>query len=290
MGAMGHRGKIDPDKAVGEIGLPVLKLAASNPSVSAAVDHKAIAAPHMGLAISEPMRFAWEMTALMLTAPLLATALRGDGHPVMVLPGFATNDQMTWLLRNFLTQWGYDVYPLDLGWNFDQHTVGENGEHVADRIALIRERTQRKVSLVGWSLGGVIAREAARRDPADIRQVIALGSPFTGNPHATNLSNIYQAVTGNDFTSEKSKARYVEGSGPLPVPSSAIYSRTDGITAWRNCLGQTDAINENIEVISSHFGFVANPAVFFAVADRLSQTEGEWRKFVPSGPYRHCFD
>lgn len=248
-----------------------------------------IAAPHLGLAFAEPVRLAWECTTLMLTMPMLATAPRGDGHPVMVLPGFATNDQMTGLLRGFLAQWGYDVHPLDLGWNFDQHTVGENGEHIARRIAEIRQQTGRKVSLVGWSLGGVIAREAARRDPGDIRQVVALGSPFTGNPHATNLSNIYRLVTGNDFTSEKSRARYAEGSNPLPVPCSAIYSKTDGVTAWQNCLGQSDAINENIEVISSHFGFVANPAVFFAVADRLAQPEGGWRKFVPAGPFRHCF-
>ncbi|MCP5396321.1 MAG: alpha/beta fold hydrolase [Sphingomonadaceae bacterium] len=239
--------------------------------------------------MSEPMRLGWEMTSLMMTYPMLASVPRGDGHPVMVLPGFATSDQQTMLLRIFLSQWGYEVHPLDLGWNFDHHTVGENGEHVARRIADIRASSGRKVSLVGWSLGGVIAREAARRDPDDIRQVISLGSPFTGNPHATNLANIYQKVTGNDFTSDKSKARYAEGSDPLPVPSTAIYSRTDGITAWRNCLGQTDAINENVEVISSHFGFVVNPAVFYAVADRLAQTEGGWRKFVPEGAFRHCF-
>ncbi|MDE2561825.1 MAG: alpha/beta hydrolase [Sphingomonadales bacterium] len=248
-----------------------------------------IRSPHFGLAFSEPLRFTLEMTTLMMTLPMLATVPRGDGHPVMVLPGFATNDYMTVLLRAFLMQWGYDVHPLDLGWNFDHHTVGENGEHMARRIAEIRAQSGRKVSLVGWSLGGVIAREAARRDPQDIRQVIALGSPFTGDPHATNLSTVYQAVTGNDFTSERAKARYAEGSDPLPVPSSAIYSRFDGVTAWRNCLGQTDAINENIEIVSSHFGFVANPAVFYVIADRLAQPQGGWKRFVASGPFRSFF-
>lgn len=253
-------------------------------------DSGEIKTPHVALTATEPMRFMCETMTLFMTSPFLTRAPRGVRHPVMVLPGFATNDQMTWMLRAFLQQLGYDVYPLDLGWNFDQHTVGENGEHVAERIAEIRASSGQKVSLVGWSLGGVIAREAARRDPDDIRQVIALGSPFTGNPHATSLSDIYQLVTGNDFTSEKSRARYAEGSELLPVPSSAIYSRTDGITSWRNCHGKTDAINENIEVVSSHFGFVVNPAVFFVIADRLSQAEGKWEKFVPSGPFRHFFN
>lgn len=253
-------------------------------------DHETIHTPFLGLTAAEPMRFAMETVSLMMLSPLLAWAPRGDGHPVVVLPGFATNDQMTLFLRGFLSQLGYDVYPLDLGWNFDQHTVGENGEHIAERIAGIRLDSQRKVSLVGWSLGGVIAREAARRDPDDIRQVVALGSPFTGNPHATSLSDLYQRITGNDLTSEKTKARYSEGSAPLPVPSTAIYSRSDGITAWRNCCGQTDRMNENIEVLSSHFGFVANPAVFYAVADRLAQAEGNWRKFTPNGPFSTFFN
>ena len=248
-----------------------------------------IRSPQIGLAFLEPLRMLCEATSLVLTYPLLATAPRGDGHPVMALPGFATSDQMTAMLRGFLSQWGYDVHPLDLGWNFDQHTTGENGEHVAERIAHIRAKTGRKVSLVGWSLGGVIAREAARRDPDDVRQVVTLGSPFTGNPKATNLTHLYQAVTGNDLNADHIQHRYIKGAEPLPMPSSAIYSRTDGITAWENCIGSADHQNENIEVIASHFGFMANPAVFYAVADRLAQVEGKWRKFVPSGPYRTLF-
>lgn len=252
-------------------------------------DPSEIAPPNLGLTATEPIRFLNETMSLFMLSPLLTTAPRGDGHPVMVLPGFATDDSMTWLLRNFLQHLRYEVFPLDLGWNFDQHTVGENGEHVAKRIADIRSMTGRKISLLGWSLGGVIARESARRDPDDIRQVITLGSPFTGNPHATSLSGIYQKLTGNDLASETSKDRYVRGSQPLPVPTSSIYSRMDGITAWQNCHGEIDAINENIEVYSSHFGFVANPAVFYVIADRLAQENGKWEKFVPTGPFRYFF-
>jgi len=240
--------------------------------------------PFLGLAFLEMGRCMMEAASTLALSPVLAMAPRGDGHPVVVLPGFATSDGMTLLLRSFLAAQGYNVYPMDLGWNFDHHTVGENGEHIAERIRLIREETGRKVSLVGWSLGGVIAREAARRDPEDLRQVISLGSPFAGDPHATNLKSFYQFATGNDFSSEKMTERYRKGPRVLPIPSTAVFSRTDGITAWENCIGDSDAINENVEVVSSHFGFVTNPAVFQIIADRLAQPEGGWKPFVPRTP------
>ena len=96
-------------------------------------------------------------------------------------------------------------------------------------------------------------------------------------------------MTGNRVASAKSRRRYVEGYRPLPVPSSAIFSKSDGAVAWQNCVSETDAITENIEVVSSHSGFSANPAVFYAVADRLAQAEGKWRKFSPVGPYSAFF-
>jgi pimeloyl-ACP methyl ester carboxylesterase len=214
---------------------------------------------------------------------LLSVAPRGDGRPVMVLPGFATSDRMTLLLRHFLGLLGYRVFPWNLGWNFDHHTVGANGEHIARQIERIRSEVDEDVSLVGWSLGGVVAREAARRNPTGVRQVIALGSPFAGDPKATNLSLLYSLATGKSARSEEAVARARRGVLPLPVPSSAIFSRSDGITAWQNCVGATDAINENIEVRSSHFGFVLNPAVYLAVADRLAQERQNWRPFERTG-------
>jgi pimeloyl-ACP methyl ester carboxylesterase len=231
----------------------------------------------------EPFRMAAEASSLMLTMPILGMAPKGDGHPVMVLPGFATTDSMTLMLRQFLTFMGYKVFPWDLGWNLDQHSAGENGEHVAQRIEEIADSTGQNVSLVGWSLGGVIAREAARRKHHGLRQVIALGSPFAGNPRATSVTMLYELLTGNKASSEKTRRRYEHGHHPLQVPSSAIYSKTDGITAWQNCVSETDDITENIEVHSSHFGFVTNPGVFYAVADRLAMPEGTWRAFDASG-------
>ncbi|MCW1382740.1 alpha/beta hydrolase [Novosphingobium sp. KCTC 2891] len=241
--------------------------------------------PHFGWTALEGARLLAEAGTLAMSWPLLFSAPRGDGHPVMVLPGFATNDTMTGLLRKFLSLVGYEVFPWDLGWNLDQHSAGENGEHVARRIEEIADRAGARVSLVGWSLGGVIAREAARRDHGALRQVITLGSPFTGNPRATSLSTMYELLTGNKVSSTDTAARYAFGHHPLKVPSSAIYSRSDGITAWENCVSETDAQTENIEIHCSHFGFVANPAVFYAVADRLALPEGDWRAFDRAGPF-----
>jgi pimeloyl-ACP methyl ester carboxylesterase len=245
--------------------------------------------PLLGWAMLEPLRLLAESGALMATWPLLTTAPRGDGHPVMVLPGFATSDAMTVALRQFLAVMGYQVFPWELGWNLDQHSAGENGEHIACRIEQIAQETGQAVSLVGWSLGGILAREAARRNHSGLRQVISLGSPFTGDPRATTISGLYEMLTGNHHSAPRLRERYFESHRPLPVPTSAIYSKSDGITAWRNCLGDEGPISENIEVHTSHFGMVASPAVFWAVADRLAQGEGDWRPFVPSGPFAAFF-
>ncbi len=269
----------------------VLKMASPQDQAGSARNRaaQAIRRPLIGWAMLEPLRCLIESGSLAASYPLLTTAPRGDGHPVMVLPGFATSDLMTTALRQYLALMGYQVFPWELGWNLDQHSVGENGEHIARRIEDIAQATGSAVSLVGWSLGGVIAREAARRDHSGLRQVIALASPFTGDPAATSISGIYEWLTGNHLASEAVRDRYTESHRPLPVPSTAIYSKSDGITAWQNCLGEMGPQAENIEVHASHFGMVANPAVFWAVADRLAQPEGDWRPFVPSGPFAAFF-
>jgi pimeloyl-ACP methyl ester carboxylesterase len=248
-----------------------------------------IRSPFAGWTLAEPLRFVGEVAALTLSYPLLLAAPRGDGHPVLVLPGFATSDAMTVLLRQYLMVMGHAVHPWELGWNFDQHSVGENGEHIARRIDDIAQTTGRSVSLVGWSLGGVIAREAARHGGHALRQVITLASPFTGNPRATSLAAVYELFTGNDLGSAATKARYADAHTPLPVPASAIYSKTDGITAWENCLAEEGPQSENIAVCASHFGMVAHPAVLWALADRLALPEGGWRKFAAGGPFAAAF-
>lgn len=247
------------------------------------VSAQTIRPPSQWLTLAEPCRAGIEALGLFTLAPLLALAPRGDGHTVLVLPGFATSDHATALLRRFLVRRGYDARSWDLGWNLDHKTVGEQGEIITARIRALWEESGRTVSLVGWSLGGVIAREAARRVPDGVRNVITLGSPFAGDPSANAIRGLYEWLSGNIIDSPATRARYAAGDQPLPVPSSAVFSRTDGIAAWRNCMGIENEINENIEVISSHFGLVTNPAVLHLVADRLAQPEAEWRRFSRPG-------
>jgi pimeloyl-ACP methyl ester carboxylesterase len=237
----------------------------------------------MYLAATEMLRASLEGMSLMMSSPALAAAPRGDGHGVMVLPGFATDDHATSFLRRFLSRLGYEVHPWRLGINLDHRTAGYDGEHVARQIDRIVDVTGRKVSLVGWSLGGVIAREAARRDPKAVRQVISIASPFCGNPHANHVGAVYTLLSGNRVDSPEAMRRFALGPTPLPMPSTAIYSRSDGITAWENCVAHTDHQSENIEVNSSHFGMVINAAVFQIVADRLAQAEIDWKPYTRPG-------
>jgi pimeloyl-ACP methyl ester carboxylesterase len=245
-----------------------------------AKDIEEIARPTAMLAAMEMLRAGFEGCSLLFSGAMLAAAPRGDGHGVMVLPGFATNDRSTTFLRSFLETLGYDVHPWRLGWNLDHRTAGAASERIIQQIDAVAASTGRKVSLVGWSLGGVIAREAARRDPTAVRQVITIASPFCGNPRANNASRIYEWLTGRKVDSPAAIRRFALGPQPLPMPSSALYSKTDGITAWENCLAISDHQTENIEVHSSHFGMVMNASVFRIVADRLAQPENAWLPYA----------
>ena len=144
------------------------------------------------------------------------------------------------------------------------------------RLRELRQRYHRKVSLVGWSLGGSYARRLARKSPEDVRLVISLGSPITGNPRASNVWRLFELVSGKEVEDLR---RQTAALPALTVPVTSIYSRSDGIVAWQNCIEQEGPLAENIEVEGSHSGLGHNAAALYAVADRLAQREGEWRPF-----------
>lgn len=248
-----------------------------------------LAAPEKGivrppsrlLALAEFPRALAEFGRFSLTArSLLARAPRGDGHPVLVLPGFMTGDGSMLVMRRFLGRLGYDARPWELGRNLGPDVIGEDGEKLISRFRAIHRETGQKVSMVGWSLGGVMARLAANRAPEAVRQVITLGAPFNGSPRATNVVWLYETVTGLDVDGLETLSQLRESGLPLAVPSTAIYSRSDGIVAWQNCRDTATARAENIEVRGSHCGLVVNPRVLHAVADRLAQPEGKWTPFT----------
>ena len=216
------------------------------------------------------------------TLPALLTAPRGDGHPVLVLPGFLATDASTDFMRRYLRQLGYDAYPWDLGRNLGG--VYSMRKRLRVLLKSIFERTGRPVSLVGWSLGGVYARDMAFATPERVRDVITLGSPFANDATATNANELYEFFSGESIgTAPDDDLDRL--AGRLPMPSTSIYTKTDGVVNWRTCIGDVTATHENIEVFASHLGLGSNPAALWAIADRLALPAGTYRSFERRGPF-----
>jgi pimeloyl-ACP methyl ester carboxylesterase len=223
-------------------------------------------------------RAPWEYGAALASWPLLRNAPTGDGHSVLVFPGLVAGDFSTAPMRNFLTDRGFDAHGWELGMNLGPREGVL--ESIVAKVKELQKISGRKVSLVGWSLGGVYAREVAKILPNSVRAVISMGTPFCGDPKATNAWRIYEYASGTKLDDKKMLASL---STAPPVPTTSIFSRTDGVVAWQ-CSVQVESTKaENIEVMASHVGLGLNPSVWYAVADRLAQAEGKWKKFDRSG-------
>ena len=223
------------------------------------------------------LRAFWEFGALLPAWPLLARAPKGDGHAVMVFPGLSANDASTVPLRHYLQSLGYKPWGWELGFNFGPR-AGVLDEAKSNLIRTF-ESTGQKVSLIGWSLGGVYARELAKEMPHRVRSVITLGTPFAGSHKSTNAWRVYELTSGRKI--ERESENYDLPAAP-PVPTTSIYSRTDGVVAWQASIqvpSQANPQTENIEVIASHIGLGLNPSAWWAVADRLAQPEDDWQPF-----------
>jgi pimeloyl-ACP methyl ester carboxylesterase len=237
--------------------------------------------PGLGLLLAEA-RAILEFNSSLLLSPLLKRAPRGDGHPVLTLPGFLASDLSTAPMRRYLSALGYEAFALRMGRN--SGGLVRMREGLLERLAEIHWTTGRKVSVVGWSLGGVYARALALEAPDMVRYVITLGSPFANDIRATNATRLYEAMTGEAVGDNPELQAAI--AGDLPVPTSSIYSRTDGVVNWRTCLVRPSDTAENIEVhLASHIGLGVNPAALWAIADRLAQAEGEFSQFDRSGPF-----
>ena len=219
-------------------------------------------------------RALWEAGAALALWPLLQLTPRGDGHPVLVLPGLVASDMSTRLLRRYLEGRGYDAHGWGLGRNLGPREGIEDG--MIAKLEALHAKSGRKVSLIGWSLGGVYARLLAARHPQWVRSVVTLGSPFTGSARATNAWRVYEGVSGQ---SAEDPRRMKQVRPTPPVPTTSIFSRSDGVVAWRCSVEEPGPQSENIEVIASHLGLGAHPAVLYALADRLAQPEGQWKPF-----------
>ncbi len=197
----------------------------------------------------------------------------------MVLPGFLGNGTSTQFLRSFLERIGYRAHCWRQGLNLGPADP-EVEEHLIERLLELRRRHDRKVSLIGWSLGGVYARMLANLEPQSVRSVITLASPFNRHPKANHGWRLLETVIRTDLEELHAEKLDLFRKTP-PVPTTAIYSRSDGVIAWQCCIDDEGPMSENIRVPGSHFGLGGNPVVLRAVADRLSQPEGAWQRYVP---------
>lgn len=224
------------------------------------------------------IRAAGEFVALLPAWPLLARAPRGDQHPVMVFPGLSANDLSTVPLRRYLQSLNYCPTGWQQGFNWGPRPGVL--EQAKENLSRTFAKTGRKVSLIGWSLGGIYARELAKELPHMVRGVITLGTPFAGTHQSTSVWRIYERFSGRSVEAETSK--YDLPTAP-PVPTSSIYSRSDGVVAWQGSVQSPDSAThptENIEVLASHAGLGFNPSAWWAVANRLAQPEGQWTPFA----------
>jgi pimeloyl-ACP methyl ester carboxylesterase len=239
-------------------------------------DSKPHAAPSPWLMALE-FRAAWEFGALLPAWYFLRNAPRGDGHSVIVFPGLSANDGSTAPLRGFFDNLGYDASGWNQGFNFGPRA----GVLQAARQQVIDtcQASGNKVSLIGWSLGGIYARELAKELPDCVRSVVTMGTPFAGSHHSTNAWRLYELTSGQSIHSEVEKFDLPKAP---PMPTTSIFSRTDGVVAWPASVQAPCPVNpltENLEVIASHLGLGMNPSAWWALADRLSQPEGEWKQF-----------
>lgn len=234
----------------------------------------------------------WEILGSLPWRRKLARSLpAGDGHPVVLIPGFTATERTMGQLARFLGESGYVAHGWGLGRNTSVNQV--TLERLQNTVSGLALDSGRKVSVIGWSGGGLYARGVANLIPDSVRQVITLGTPFKMTEDTLHylpeaISRLHDRLkpagddTGSDITG-------VWGEAP-PVPSTSVYSERDALAPWPFCLDHRDAQSENIHVSVSHTSMPFNALVYYIIADRLSQTE--WRPFNTSALrrvfYRHA--
>jgi hypothetical protein len=246
-----------------------------------------IGAPSRALLYTEPTRASIEFGTFVVSAPLLRRAPHGDGHTVLVLPGFLADDRSTMVLRTYLGTLGYRTYGWGLGRNVGPTAAVLDGmEALLERLA---SQSGTPVSIVGWSLGGMFARGLGHQRPDLIRQIVTLGSPFRSDlPIGSHAARSFERfahlhVPHTDLPDiEADRAQ-------LDMPVTAVYTKGDGVVAWQTCIQDPGIRRENVEVPGSHCGLGHNPAALWVVADRLAQRLDHWAPFAAPVFARHLY-
>ena len=233
----------------------------------------AFTAPPLALLATEPLRALFDYLGAHTAARPLQV---GDGHPVVVYPGLGGNAFTTSTLRRFLDDSGFSVQDWEGGTNTGPEGVLDDWlGSLDDQVRELNARHRRKVSLVGWSLGGLYAREIAKRCPGAVRQVITLGTPFASLGVGNHAGTVYKLLN-RDRTHLPPELEIRLRECP-PVPTTSIFSKSDGVVCWRGCIERKTERSESVEVMAGHLGMATHPEVLRIVADRLAQPEGQWR-------------
>jgi len=235
------------------------------------------------------VRALFEIASLPYSLPMLMHAPHGDGHPVLLLPGFMGSESSLIALEVYLRNRGYAVQTWGLGRNTGLHRSDVQALQL--RVRDLHRHSGRRVSLVGWSLGGVFALYGAHQASECVRNVITLGSPVTvdasGSAVPPLLKALYRLIAhpmGQTAHSMQPRAKTLRERKLLPMPVSSLYSLSDGVVPPQEATMEGDpSRHENVRVWGSHTGLGFNPLVLQIVADRLAQPEGQWRPYQPSG-------
>ncbi len=206
----------------------------------------------------------------------------GDGHPVLVIPGFLATDLSSYPIRKFIREQGYSPYPWGMGRNFGDI---RQLKKLVLQIEQLYAKHETSVSLIGWSLGGVYARQLAKEKPEMIRQVITLASPFAGITEPNRASRLYRLFNDHRPISSEDQRWIDDLPNPPSVPTTALFSKEDGVVHWQTCLEPRESrFHQNIEVTGGHFGMGYNPATLMVIADRLQHQADTWKAFEPQRP------
>lgn len=219
---------------------------------------------------AEYPRAAWGIATYLAARRGLAADPVAAGGPVMLLPGLFNSDRSNFALRGYLAGRGHDARGWGLGRNLGARTIGADAQRLIDRVAAFAEEAGGPVALVGISLGGMMARLVAHRQPDLVRRVVTVASPYAGDGRATNVWRAFEWVTGERLADPAVRQRSAELARPLPVPATAIWSRSDGLVSGRICRALDEPGCTAVEVRSSHLAVQLRPQVLRAVGRALT--------------------
>ncbi len=234
--------------------------------------------PSLALLSTEPWRAVTEYVAHKLTTDTRLP--KGDGHPVLIFPGLGADGRSVAPLRKMCESLGYAAFDWGKGYNTGpQGDVDVWLQDLADHSAQLLKNYDQTATLIGWSLGGLYARELAKRIKGRVRQVITIGTPFNAQEDHTNAGWLYRLLSNQSPALDEDMADQLRTAPP--VPTTSIYSRTDGVVAWQSCKHDAPRSDvQDIEIKGSHIGMGWNPSTLRIVADRLAHRPGKWQPFV----------